>query len=324
MFDAALDWGIRWRMHGLSNSGQRHSKDRVLVEDVYRYFMAGIRAAVFGGDGERLTAAEAAVPWSRRLFFWEGYAFGSSGRHAMMGRAGNPLTRFPAPGFRFMFWTGLGFWNQAGKPFPRLSLDPARWTDIAQFDEEYPLILGGSAFAVSALTASISKSRLEDIPGIRNDTTDLDGVYLGAGRSMWFLYTRNAEKLAGVLDAHPDHGQTMARGLGIAITLTQLDQPELILPEIAALPSAYWTELLGGVCMAFTCLLMDDARAADPLAKFPAPLDGLIANTHANLPAYDGPGWTMRFEDAVRSHVATWNGLQPPAATAKPEPAVAS
>ena len=97
------------------------------------------------------------------------------------------------------------------------------------------MILGGSAFAVSALTASISKSRLEDIPGIRNDTTDLDGVYLGAGRSMWFLYTRNAEKLAGVLDAHPDHGQTMARGLGIAITLTQLDQPERILPEIAAL-----------------------------------------------------------------------------------------
>jgi hypothetical protein len=116
----------------------------------------------------------------------------------------------------------------------------------------------------------------------------------------------------------------MARGLGIAITLTQLDQPERILPQIAALPSAYWTELLGGVCMAFTCLLMDDARAAEPLARFPAPLDGLIANTHANLPAYDGPGWTTRFEDAVRSHVATWNGLQPPATTAKPEPAVAS
>jgi hypothetical protein len=324
MLNAALDWGIRRRMHGLSRSGQRHSKDGVLVGDVYRHFMAGIRAAAFGIEGERLTAAEAAVPWSRRLFFWEGYAFGSSGRHAVLGRAGNPLTRFPAPGFRFMFWTGLGFWNQAGKPFPRMSLDPARWADIARFDEEYPLILGGSAFAVSALTAAISKSRLEDIPGIRN-AADLDGVYLGAGRSMWFLYTRNAEKLAEVLDAHPDHGQTMARGLGIAITLTQLDRPERIMPEIAALPATYWTELLGGVCMAFTCLLMDDARTARPLAKFPAPLDVLIANTHSNLPRYDGAGWTKRFEEAVRGHVAQWNGLQPPAAAiATREPAVAS
>lgn len=324
MFDAALDWGIRWRMHGLSSAGQRHSQDRVLVEDVYRYFMAGIRAAVFGSEGARLTALEAAVPWTRRIFFWEGYAFGSSGRHALLGRPGNPLTRFPAPGFRFMFWTGLGFWNQAGKPFPRMSLDPARWTDIAQFEEEYPLILGGSAFAVSALTASVARSRLEEIPGIRNKT-DLDGVYLGAGRSLWFLYTRNPKKLAEALDANPEHGQTMARGLGIAITLTQLDMPERILPEIAALPSVYWNELLGGVCMAFTCLLMDDTRTAEPLAKFPAPLDVLIANTHSNLPAYEGPGWTTRFENAVRSHVAMWDGLEPPAAAsvAKPEPAVA-
>jgi hypothetical protein len=324
MLDAALDWGIRWRLHGLSSAGQRHSKDRVLVEDVFRHLMTGIRAAAFGTEGERLAAAEAAVPWSRRLFFWEGYAFGSSARHAVLGRAGNPLTRFPAPGFRFMFWTGLGFWNQAGKPCPRMSLDPARWTDIAQFDEEYPLILGGSAFAVSALTAAISRSRLEDIPGIRNDA-DLDGVYLGAGRSLWFLYTRNAAKLAEVLDAHPDHGQTMARGLGVAITLTQLDKPERIMPEIAALPAAYWTELLGGVCMAFTCLMMDDARAAAPLSQFPAPLDVLIANTRSNLPQYEGAGWTKRFEDAVRAHIARWDGLKPPAAAiAPPEPAVAS
>ena len=325
MFDAAFDWAIRWRMNGLSQSGQRHSRDRALVEDVYHHFMAGIRAAMTRADGARLAAIEAAVPWHRRLFFWEGYAFGASAWHACMRRSGNPLTHFPAPGFRFMFWTGLGFWNRAGQPFPRMSLDPARWSDIPQFEEEYPLILGGSAFATAALTAAVSKSRLEDIPGIRN-AADLDGVYLGAGRALWFLYTRNAEKLAAVLDAHPDHGQTMARGLGIAITLTQLDRPERVLPEISALPSAYWTELLGGVCMAFTCLLMDDARAAEPLGRFPSPLDVLIDNSHSNLPQYEGPGWTRRFEDAVRSHVALWNGLQPPAAAsaARPRSAVAS
>ena len=314
MFSAALDWAIRWRMNGLSSSGQRFSKDPALVKDVYEYFKKGITAGLGGWEGARLTSLEEGVPWPRRLFFWEGYAFGLCAQHACLGRAGNPFQHFPAPGFRFMFWTGLGFWNGASKPMPVISLNPALWTDVPEFEEEYPLILGGSSFSVIALTAAVNKSRLEDIAGVRN-AADVDGIYLGAGRSLWFLYTRNYAKLAEVLDAHADHAKPMARGLGVAITLTQLGTPEQVFRDLAALPSTYWPHLLAGSLMGFTCLLMDDPRAAEPLSRFPAPLDVLIAETKSNIASYGGPGWTKRFEELGERHVALWDGLKPPAAT---------
>jgi hypothetical protein len=116
-----------------------------------------------------------------------------------------------------------------------------------------------------------------------------------------------------VLDAHPDHAQAIARGLGVAITLTQLGTPERVFLELATLPSAYWQELLIGSLMAFTCLLMDDARTAEPLRRFPSPLDVLIAETQSNLASLVGPGWTKRFAEAGAAHAARWNGLQPPA-----------
>jgi hypothetical protein len=315
MLGAALDVVVRWRMNGVLSAGQRHSQDPALVQDVYDFFRKGITAGLNGAEGERLAALEAGVPWPRRLFFWEGYAFGLCCQHACLARSGIPFARYPAPGFRFMFWTGLGFWNGAAKPMPAVSLNPLLWADVPEFAEEYPLILGGSAFAVAALSAAVNKQRLEDIPGIRN-AADLDGIYLGAGRALWFLYTRNHTKLAAVLDEHPDHARAMARGLGVAITLTQLGTPERILPELAALPRAHWPELLAGSLMGFTCLLMDDARAAEPLRRFPSPLDVLIAETQSNIASYGGPGWTERFADLGERHIARWNGLQPPAAAA--------
>jgi hypothetical protein len=194
-----------------------------------------------------------------------------------------------------------------------VSLDPGHWTDVPEFEEEYPLILGGSSFAVIAQTADVENSRLEDIPGIRN-AGDLDGIYLGVGRALWFLYTRNFAKLAEVLDAHPDHAAAIARGLGVAITLTQLDTPERVLREFAALPRVYWQELLMGCLMAFTCLMIDDVRAAEPLSRFPSPLDVLIRETEFNLVNFSGPGWTERFSAAGLRHTALWEGLEPPLA----------
>jgi len=311
MFSAALDWAIRLRIRGLGRAGQRDSKDPVLVGEVYRYFKAGITSGLRGLKGPQLTALEASVPWPRRLFFWEGNAFGRCCRHACLGRQGNPFTHFQGPGFRFMFWTGLGFWNGVSKPFPAISLDPARWTDVAEFEEEYPLILGGSSFAMVAQTASLDKARLEAIPGIRN-SSDLDGIYVGVGRALWFLYPRNPAKLSAALDAHPDHAQHIARGLGIAITLTQLGTPARVFQEFATLPKVHWQDLLAGSFMAFTCLLMDDVRAAEPLSRFPAPLDTMIAETQSHIKSFAGPGWTRRLQEVGLRHTALWNGLQPP------------
>src|SRR5580704_3432119 len=212
MLSAAFDWAIRRRISGLSRSGQRDSRDPGLVEEVYRYFRTGTTAGLRDLQGPRLATLAASVPWARRLFFWEGNAFGLCCRHACLRRPGHPLAHFQAPGFRFMFWTGLGFWNGASRPLPAVSLDPALWADIPEFAEEYPLILGGASFAATALAAAIDKRRLDTIPGIRN-ASDVAGIYIGVGRGLWFLYTRNPLKLGAALDAHADHAAAIARGL---------------------------------------------------------------------------------------------------------------
>jgi hypothetical protein len=311
MLTTGLDIAIRWRMNGIISSGQRYSEDPALVRNVYDHFRKGITAGLNGIAGEKINALETGVPWEKRLFFWEGYAFGLCCQHACFGRSGNPFKLYPAPGFRFMFWTGLGFWNGASKPMPAVSLAPSFWADVPEFEEEYPLILGGSSFALIAQMAGFDKHRVEALPGIRN-AADLDGVYLGVGRALWFLYTRNHSKLAAILDEHPERAQDIARGLGVAITLTQLDAPERVLAEFAKLPEVYWPQLLAGNLMAFTCLLMDDPRAAGPLSRFPTPLDALITETQSNIASYGGPGWTTRFAELGERYIEQWNGLQPP------------
>jgi hypothetical protein len=313
MLATGLDIAIRWRMNGIISSGQRYSKDPALVQGVYDHFRKGITAGLNGTDGAQINALEAGVPWERRLFFWEGYAFGLCCQHACFGRSGNPFKLYPAPGFRFMFWTGLGFWNGASRPLPAVSLTPALWADVPEFEEEYPLILGGASFALIAQMSGFDRARVEDMPGIRN-AADLEGVYLGVGRALWFLYTRNHAKLAEILDAHPDRARDIARGLGVAITLTQMGTPDRVLAEFAQLPEIYWPQLLAGSLMAFTCLLMDDVRAAEATSRFPAPLDALIAETRSNIATYGGPGWTTRFAELGERYIDRWNGLQPPAA----------
>jgi len=146
---------------------------------------------------------------------------------------------------------------------------------------------------------------------------DVDGVYLGVGRALWFLYTRNPAKLTAALDADPDHAMAIARGLGVAITLTQLGTPERVFEEIATLPRIYWPELIAGSMMGFACLLVDDPRAAEPLSRFPAPLDGLIAETRLNLSSFAGPGWTEHLLEVCARHAAQWDGLRPPARARK-------
>jgi hypothetical protein len=208
-----------------------------------------------------------------------------------------------------MFWTGLGFWNGVANPMLRVSLNAAHWKDVSEFEEEYPLILEGTAFAVIAQTASLDKSRLEAIPGIRNDA-DLDWTYLGVGRTLWFLYTRNHAKLAEIMDALPDRAWAMARGLGIAVTLTQLDKPERVINDLTALPSEYRQDLLIGSVLAFICLMLDDARGLERLNHFPAPLKMLIAAINSNRHLFVGPGWIKRAEVVASQQAALWRDFQ--------------
>jgi hypothetical protein len=211
-----------------------------------------------------------------------------------------------------MFWTGLGFWNGISWPFPAVSLAPGRWADVPEFDEEYSLVLGGAGFSMTARIGALNKERLESLPGVRN-LADLDGVYRGAGRALWFLYMHNPSKLSAVLAAHPNHAKTLAEGVGIAITYTQLEVPEQIFPDFESLPKQYWPSLLNGSRAALAGLIMEDARVPHNLNGFPRPLKVLLEEARGGLVSLTlGPGWSRRFVETCERYTSRWVGLQAP------------
>lgn len=313
MLSAALELAIDRRLRKLDCSGHGGRDDTEVVSDILRFWKMGARAGLKGWKSPRLDESETQVPWSRRLFFWEGYAFGVCGRHACLPRRGNPLADYHAPGYRFMFWTGLGFWNGVAWPFPTVSLAPERWEDVPEFQEEYSLVLGGAAFSQTASAGAIAPRRLERLAGVRGPS-DLDGLYRGVGRALWFLYMHNEAKLAAVLDAHAGRAEALAQGLGIAITYTQLGTPERIFPDFASLPEKLWPALLSGARVALAGLVMEDSRVVEELCKLPPPLDALLAEARAALVTLaSGPGWERRFVETCKQCTSLWSGLDAPA-----------
>ena len=77
---------------------------------------------------------------------------GLSARQALSLRRDPSLLDYRAPGFRFMFYTGVGFYDGVAriKRFPRLPLTDAAWAGIPDFRMGRPLIAGGASFALVA------------------------------------------------------------------------------------------------------------------------------------------------------------------------------
>jgi hypothetical protein len=258
-------------------------------------FLAGARTAFRGLEPAPTRAAEASIAPVQRPFFWEGHALGASARHAFAFAAGNPGDRYQAPGFRFMFYTGIGFWNGLAADYgvPAVSLDPARWTDVDDFLGCRPLIAGGESFAVTTVLGRIDPERIArldrpEVPWWRH------GLYQGVGRAAWFLYMQHPGRLARCLSEAGDDATALAEGLGLAITYTQLSRPAAIVPAIEALPEAHRAAARAGSRLCLAAAAADDARLGDALAALPAPLPhwlelGTAALEHAGRGAEMAP-----------------------------------
>jgi hypothetical protein len=310
-FGAALAWAIDLRLRGIDLSGQKGDGDAENVAEILKYFKLGAGTGLRADDAGTARALEAEVPWTRRLFYWEGHGLGVCGRHACLFAGGNPLPRFCAPGYRLMFWTGLGFWNGVASPFPAVSVAPERWADVPEFEGEYSLLLGGSGFSTTTAAGRVDPEALSRLPGIRDDH-DLRGVYRGVGRALWFLFMHNPERLHEILAQHPQHARPIREGLGIAITYTQLATPDRVFRDFAALPSEHWTDLVSGARVAMAGLLMEDPRTLPEVERLPEPFPRLLAEARQSLSTVaPGPGWDRRLERESDVHNALWDGLVP-------------
>lgn len=278
-----LDTVIPRKMRGMDKSGQGGPDANANTDEILEAFLLAARETWKGADADGLRALEDRIPWYRRPFFWEGHGFGVAALQAFS-RWREPLAhRYVAPGFRFMLYTGVGVWNGAAGEFhvPKVSLDPARWEGVEDFLGCQPLLSGGISFSVVTTRARLLAKDLERYGDGENGWWRR-GLYQGGGRASWFLYMRNPARAAAALDAvGGEEAQFVAEGLGLAMTYTQLSEPDWIVRSVDAMPDRYRAALLRGVRLCLGASNSDDPRISDVLDAMPAPLDRLLAEGRA-------------------------------------------
>jgi hypothetical protein len=311
---AALNAFVPWRVGRLRFDGQQGEAARVNTKEIIDAFLLGAKGSFADADEAAFRDVEASVPWTRRPFFWEGHAFGGAAQSACRLSRACTDARYFAPGFRFMFFTGLGFWNAVAAHYflPEVSLAPERWS-VSDFASGGPFIAGGLSFGAVALEGRLEMSvldrleRLDSSPG-RPGPVQVSsvaswwrrGLALGAGRALWFLHMNDYPRIGEILDGAGNDAEDLALGLGVAMTYTQLGQPLEILEGLEHLRAPLRRAAMRGAHACLAGAGRDDPRAVPYLMALPAPLpdwcrQGTDALEHA------GPGQPAFFEKFVNA-----------------------
>jgi hypothetical protein len=267
-----LERFIPWQMRRVRFDQQVGEDAGPLTAAVIDAFLDGARPALAGVDADRIVAAEVGVPWHRRPFFWEGQAFGATARHAITLRRGTPVPRYAAPGFRYMLYTGVGFWNGVAPRYkmPRMSLEPARWADVPDFHGFRALIAGGTSFAAVALAGRVDRATIDALAA-GGDAWWRRGLLQGVGRAAWFLHLGDLPRLAALVEDSGEVG--IAEGIGLAAAFTGLARPERIASVIDAMPPPHRRAVRKGITATLGVAGVDDPRIVGHLAALPPPLD---------------------------------------------------
>lgn len=266
-------------------------------------FFTAHHGTLRGWDRERLMATAAALPWDHRLFFWEGHAFGCAAKRAFRVTSAHVLDQYRAPGYRYMLWTGLGFYNGLARQhwLPTVSMDDPRWAAEADFHVGRPLELGGETFGLVLRRVDPSAA----IQNADDDEVARVGLAMGVGRVLWFHYAHRYDRLVSVLERHPELAEDLCVGLGVAITYTQLSRPERIFDALDALPAEHQTALTMGVRLALAAGVRENAEMEEGIRALPAPLGAWLAEGEAVQDALiPGPDYVLRLRAGLRAVAA--------------------
>ena len=233
-----------------------------ILKDIWVDLKRGLLCATGDVSEETLAEQEAATVWERRDFFWEGYAVGLRGVHALTFSRGNPERRSRRrTGFRGMLYTGYGYWNGVAAWYflPRLSMDPKAWSDIPDFAQFLPIEIGGEAFTRVMLERQITAEFFRSFEQNLDPISTL-AAWHGCGRALWIRWTGDFEKLGSLVQCYPPARPALALGLGIAIAFTQVGSPDRVIRAVQHLPAAIQRSVTWG-CATALALKVDQNRA---------------------------------------------------------------
>ena len=118
------------------------------ISKILSCFQKGIQDGIYQINTDELIQNQENTPWERRIFYREGYAFGSACIQALFFRK-NPDLKNKCPNFRIMHFTGYGFFKGIANLYkiPNISFDPKYWGDTEDFKQLGPFLIGGESFA---------------------------------------------------------------------------------------------------------------------------------------------------------------------------------
>jgi hypothetical protein len=213
-----------------------HSAEgHLLVTRLGEAFIAGFNAMLERGSLGEVAALGAAVEPHFRPFFFEGAAMGflPRGYHAS-GCAPEHAERellSLGPGFRFLYYVGLGFWYGF-----RHRRRPERLQVLAPHLDPrlFPLCYDGYGFKLGFFDyrpplAAPLVERLARCPAAARSS-----AWQGLGRAAFFLHMDDEPGFRALLAAAPPgHSADVTAGRALAVAFTGVDRPDGILRHLA-------------------------------------------------------------------------------------------
>lgn len=221
---------------------------RTRVAAIIEAFFTGYNAAVSGRCPPEIRERIETLPPILHPFAFEGSGIGRAARSLLVPGLG--ISRFERfitdmqPGYRFMFYIGLGVWSGfRGAGY-------ARRAATAITEPKYGgLVYDGFGFKTGFFHRARNANAHEAFA--RLPESALPHAYQGYGRSLWFVFRDDPAGLRDALDLLPPPHRTAALvGVGLAVTFTAIDRLEDALAVLDRFPSEEHPALERGLRLA--------------------------------------------------------------------------
>jgi enediyne biosynthesis protein E3 len=229
------------------------------INGICRAFSSGFNTMLVARSADSWTRNTDETAVFYRPFADEGAAMGFSARRLGLCSPASFESNIvqPSSQFRYLHYVGLGFYHAMRKT------DPARLATVIRTLD--PLLGSLCWDGYGFKTGFFDFDRL-GIDGIRERFSKVKGyprniAHQGLGRSLWFRYMGNPQKLRETVAQFDDYANDVASGVGLAVVFTMIDRPQRVEAILRTLPDKWQNHVMLGMTFAFK------ARAvADPVA----------------------------------------------------------